>query len=107
MSYLDIAKEVFEIESNGVLHLSDNLDDDFSGVIESILVAKGRLIICGMGKSGIIGKKILSNELFNYWAFFRNEKIFKLFYSTKKFYKLSLCWSFSIRCCGNLAIKIG
>ena len=58
MSYLDIAKEVFEIESKAVLHLSDNLDDDFSGVIESILAAKGRLIICGMGKSGIIGKKI-------------------------------------------------
>ncbi len=58
MSYLDIAKEVFEIESNAVLHLSDNLDDDFSGVVESILAAKGRLIICGMGKSGIIGKKI-------------------------------------------------
>jgi arabinose-5-phosphate isomerase len=58
MSYLDVAKEVFEIESKAVLHLSDNLDDDFSGAIDSILCSKGRLIICGMGKSGIIGKKI-------------------------------------------------
>jgi arabinose-5-phosphate isomerase len=58
MSYLDIAKEVFEVESKAVLHLSDNLDDDFSGAIDSILGSKGRLIICGMGKSGIIGKKI-------------------------------------------------
>lgn len=58
MSYLDVAKEVFEIESKAVLHLSDNLDDHFSGAIDSILGSKGRLIICGMGKSGIIGKKI-------------------------------------------------
>lgn len=58
MSYLDIAKEVFEIESKAVLHLSDNLDDDFSATIESIVSSKGRLIVCGMGKSGIIGKKI-------------------------------------------------
>jgi len=58
MSYIDIAKEVFEIESKAVLNLSDNLDDDFSGAIDSILASKGRLIICGMGKSGIIGKKI-------------------------------------------------
>ena len=58
MSYFEIAKEVFEIESNAVLHLSDKLDDDFSEVIDTILASKGRLIICGMGKSGIIGKKI-------------------------------------------------
>lgn len=58
MSYLDIAKEVFEIESKAVLHLCDNLDDDFSATIESIVSSKGRLIVCGMGKSGIIGKKI-------------------------------------------------
>lgn len=58
MSYLEIAKEVFEIESNAVLHLSDKLDDDFSEAIDAILGSKGRLIICGMGKSGIIGKKI-------------------------------------------------
>mgnify|MGYP001334662687 FL=1 len=58
MSFNEIAKKVFEIESKAVLGLSDNLDDDFSAAIDSILASKGRLIICGMGKSGIIGKKI-------------------------------------------------
>jgi arabinose-5-phosphate isomerase len=58
MSYLDIAKEVFKIESKAVLDLCNNLDNDFSGAIDSILVSNGRLIVCGMGKSGIIGKKI-------------------------------------------------
>ena len=60
ISYQKIAKEVFEIESNAVLHLSDHLDDNFSGVIDAILVSKGRVIISGMGKSGIIGKKIVA-----------------------------------------------
>jgi len=58
MSFNEIAKEVFEIESRAVLHLSDNLDDNFSAAVDAILVSRGRLIICGMGKSGIIGKKI-------------------------------------------------
>lgn len=58
MSYLDVAKEVFEIESKAILKLSDKLDYNFSSAIDSILASKGRLIICGMGKSGIIGKKI-------------------------------------------------
>ena len=58
MLYLDIAREVFEIESKAVLNLSDKLDDDFTGAVDAILGSKGRLIVCGMGKSGIIGKKI-------------------------------------------------
>jgi arabinose-5-phosphate isomerase len=58
MSFLNIAKEVFEIESKAILHLSDNLDDNFPAAVDAILVSRGRLIICGMGKSGIIGKKI-------------------------------------------------
>lgn len=58
MSYLDIAREVFEIESNAVLSLSEHLDDHFVDAVNSVLASKGRLIVCGMGKSGIIGKKI-------------------------------------------------
>ena len=57
MLYLEIAKEVFEIESNAISDLCHRLDDDFSGTIDSILSSEGRVIICGMGKSGIIGKK--------------------------------------------------
>lgn len=58
MSYFEIAKEVLEVESKAVLDLCYNLNDDFSGAVDSILNTKGRLVICGMGKSGIIGKKI-------------------------------------------------
>lgn len=58
MSIKEIAKEVFEIESEAILNLSNGLTDDFDKSIRAILDLKGKLIISGMGKSGIIGKKI-------------------------------------------------
>jgi len=58
MNINDIAKEVFEIESQEIKKLSDLLTEDFSKAIDAILNMQGKLIISGMGKSGIIGKKI-------------------------------------------------
>ena len=60
MSYIEFAKEVFDIESKAIAGLSYLLDDDFTKSIECILGCKGRIIVCGMGKSGIIGKKIVA-----------------------------------------------
>jgi len=54
----EIAKEVFTIESKAILNLSNSLDYNFEDAVKSILYTKGKLIISGMGKSGIIGKKI-------------------------------------------------
>ena len=53
-----IAKEVFEIESSAIANLAKNIDENFKKAIEAILECSGKLIVCGMGKSGIIGKKI-------------------------------------------------
>jgi len=53
-----VAKEVFEIESKEIANLSKLLTEDFSGAIEAIFKTSGKFIISGMGKSGIIGKKI-------------------------------------------------
>ncbi|QCU89530.1 KpsF/GutQ family sugar-phosphate isomerase [Thiomicrorhabdus sediminis] len=58
--YQTIAKQVFDIEADAILHLKNLLDDNFSGSVESILNTDGRLVICGMGKSGLIGKKIMA-----------------------------------------------
>jgi len=58
MNINNIAKEVFEIESNEIAKLSELLTDDFSDAIEAIIHTEGKFIISGMGKSGIIGKKI-------------------------------------------------
>jgi len=53
-----IAKEVFEIESKEIAKLSTLLTDDFTKAIDAIINTNGKFIISGMGKSGIIGKKI-------------------------------------------------
>ena len=58
MNINKIAKKVFEIESQAILNLSKNLTSDFEKAVIDILNSKGKLIISGMGKSGIIGKKI-------------------------------------------------
>ena len=55
---INIAKEVFEIESNEIKKLSHSLTQDFEDAVNAIYNSKGKLIVSGMGKSGIIGKKI-------------------------------------------------
>lgn len=58
MDYRASAKRVFQVEAEAVAELAGKLDGDFSLVVEHILRSSGRTIVCGMGKSGIIGKKI-------------------------------------------------
>ena len=58
--YQAIAKQVFDIEAEAVLNLKNQLDEDFNGSIEAIINTQGRVVICGMGKSGLIGKKIMA-----------------------------------------------
>lgn len=53
-----IARQVFQIESRSVLALTERLDGQFANAVASILQTKGKVVVCGMGKSGIIGKKI-------------------------------------------------
>jgi arabinose-5-phosphate isomerase len=56
--YISSAKRVFALESNAIAALASGLDDDYAEAIARILETRGRVIVCGMGKSGIIGKKI-------------------------------------------------
>ena len=58
MDIKKLAQEVFEIESKEIANLSKRLTDDFEKAIKAILQSSGKLIVSGMGKSGIIGKKI-------------------------------------------------
>jgi len=58
MDILAIAKEVFEIEANAIRALSKQLNSDFTEAAAAIQHSQGKLIISGMGKSGLIGKKI-------------------------------------------------
>ncbi len=58
MNIRDEAKKVFEIESRAVARLAQRLDDNFEKAVRLIHDCGGRVIVCGMGKSGLIGKKI-------------------------------------------------
>lgn len=60
MNIINIAKQVFEIESNEILNLSKNISPNFEKVANSIFNCSGKIIFCGIGKSGIVGKKIAS-----------------------------------------------
>lgn len=61
MNPLQIAKRVINTEINALHALHDQLDEQFKTAIDLILNTTGRTIICGMGKSGIIGKKIAAS----------------------------------------------
>ncbi len=52
------AQQTFEVEAQAIRQLSAQLTEDFPQAIRAILACKGKTIITGMGKSGIIGKKI-------------------------------------------------
>ncbi|MDQ5985743.1 MAG: Arabinose 5-phosphate isomerase KdsD [Syntrophus sp. SKADARSKE-3] len=52
------AKEVLKLEADSILKLIDKLDDHFTRAVDLIYQSKGRVIVTGIGKSGIIGKKI-------------------------------------------------
>jgi arabinose-5-phosphate isomerase len=54
----DIAKRVFEVEIESLQHVAALIDDKFTGVVEAILGNTGKVIVIGVGKSGLIGKKI-------------------------------------------------
>ena len=54
------AIEVLKIEADGILNLVDRIDDNFSEMIEQICSCSGRLILSGIGKAGIVGRKIVA-----------------------------------------------
>jgi len=54
----DIAKRVFDIEIESLQHVSGLVDDEFTHAVNAILQATGKVVVIGIGKSGLIGKKI-------------------------------------------------
>lgn len=54
----DIAKRVFDIEIESLQHVAGLIDDEFTKTVNAILAATGKLIVIGIGKSGLIGKKV-------------------------------------------------
>lgn len=52
------ARRVFRSEADALVLLADRIGDDFIRAIELLRRAEGRIIVSGIGKSGIIGRKI-------------------------------------------------
>lgn len=55
---LKLAREVFVIEAESITNLIEKLGKPFEEAIDMLYNCKGRVIVTGMGKSGLIGKKI-------------------------------------------------
>lgn len=58
MNYKTIAQETLQIEADALLQAAKNIDDVFDKAVAMILECKGKLIVTGVGKSGLIGAKI-------------------------------------------------
>ena len=58
MNYKTIAQETLEIEAQTLLKASQKIGDEFDKAVEIILSCKGKLVVSGVGKSGLIGAKM-------------------------------------------------
>lgn len=58
MNLIKIAQETFQIEADALKKAAERLDQNFLDAIELILNTKGKLIITGVGKSGLVGAKM-------------------------------------------------
>ena len=55
---IEKVKDVLKIEAQGILDLVDRVGPEFEEAVMMILNCKGRIILTGMGKSGLVGRKI-------------------------------------------------
>lgn len=58
MDFIKIAKSVLELEADQIKLAAEKLNDDLNAAVELISSLKGKLVITGVGKSGLIGAKI-------------------------------------------------
>jgi arabinose-5-phosphate isomerase len=55
---LELARKVFRIEADAIVALIGRLDASFTSAVDLLADCRGRVLLTGMGKSGIIGRKI-------------------------------------------------
>lgn len=60
MNYLQSAIAVLDIEARAIVQLKKRLNDNFIQAVNAILSGSGRVVMCGMGKSGHIARKIFA-----------------------------------------------
>lgn len=57
---IEEAKRVLRIEAQSILDLIERIDENFSRAVDLLYGCKGRVVLMGMGKSGLVGRKIAS-----------------------------------------------
>jgi arabinose-5-phosphate isomerase len=60
MIEIEEARRVLRIEAQSILDIVERLDQNFKTAVDTILSCKGKVIVTGIGKSGLIGRKIAS-----------------------------------------------
>jgi arabinose-5-phosphate isomerase len=57
-SALELARNVIAIEAQAITQLGERLDGEFLRAVDLLLACSGRVVVSGVGKSGIVGRKI-------------------------------------------------
>ena len=57
---LNLARQTIELQTQALQAMSARLDEGFQRAVDIILAARGRVVVIGMGKSGLIGQKIVA-----------------------------------------------
>jgi arabinose-5-phosphate isomerase len=60
LDILEGAKRVLNVEAQSILDLIERIDENFSRAVELLYHCKGKVVLMGMGKSGLVGRKISS-----------------------------------------------
>ncbi|MEG9476328.1 KpsF/GutQ family sugar-phosphate isomerase [Mannheimia sp. HC-2023] len=60
MNHLDSAKETLSLYAQQIITLNHRLSEEFNEVVEMMLACQGRVVVGGIGKSGLVGKKMVA-----------------------------------------------
>ena len=60
MNYLQTAKETLALYTHEIDRLKQRLSDEFNQAVELMLHCEGRVVVAGIGKSGLVGKKMVA-----------------------------------------------
>ena len=58
--FIKVAKEVIDLEIKALNRLKNNISNSFNLAVEQILKCQSKVILCGVGKSGLIANKVAS-----------------------------------------------
>jgi len=60
VSIIEEAKRILRVEAQSILDLTERIDENFEQAVELLYRCRGKVVLMGMGKSGLVGRKIAS-----------------------------------------------